>query len=163
MALPNNLDGPHGHQTWAFTDELLDTLNSKTLWDEYGIDDDILVCKLSLLPFFSDSEIAFYSWLSTCWHPWNPNTWFVAPSYKRNLQRSSCHLGWQVPCPWTWRSTSKWDSQWHWPVVCFFFLLQNLTKWQYILELQQLHFFQIFIDFHMAVASNNGQGMIQRH
>ncbi|KAF8802194.1 hypothetical protein BYT27DRAFT_7226532 [Phlegmacium glaucopus] len=33
-ALPTDIDGLH--------DELLDTLNSKTLWDEYGIDDNIL-------------------------------------------------------------------------------------------------------------------------
>jgi len=37
-----------GHQTQAFTDELLDTLDFKTLWDEYGIDGDISVCKSSL-------------------------------------------------------------------------------------------------------------------
>ncbi|KAF8814457.1 hypothetical protein BYT27DRAFT_7219837 [Phlegmacium glaucopus] len=33
-ALPSDID--------AFTDDLLETLDSKTLWDEYGIDDDIL-------------------------------------------------------------------------------------------------------------------------
>ncbi|KAF8876420.1 hypothetical protein BD779DRAFT_1613320 [Infundibulicybe gibba] len=41
-ALSNDLDGLHGRRTRAFTDELLRTLDSKTLWDEYGIDDDIL-------------------------------------------------------------------------------------------------------------------------
>ena len=98
-ALPNDLDGPCGRRTWAFTDKLLDTLDSKTLWDEYSIDNDILVCKTSLKPFFSDSEIAFHSWLSMHWHPWNPNTQFIAPSYQRNLQRSPRHLGRQVSCP----------------------------------------------------------------
>ena len=60
-AIPSDIDGGRGRRTRAFTDELLNTLDSKTLWDEYGIDDDILVCKPSLKPFFSDSEIAFYS------------------------------------------------------------------------------------------------------
>ncbi|KAF8956155.1 hypothetical protein BDZ97DRAFT_1672008 [Flammula alnicola] len=41
-ALPDNLDGLRGRRTRGFTDELLDTLASKMLWDEYGIDDDIL-------------------------------------------------------------------------------------------------------------------------
>jgi hypothetical protein len=42
-ALPSDIDGLRGRRTREFTDELLDTLDSKTLWDEYGIDDDILV------------------------------------------------------------------------------------------------------------------------
>jgi len=74
MALPNDLDRPCGRRTRAFTDELLDTLDSKTLWDEYGIDDDILVCKPSINPFYTDSEPAFYSQLSTRQHPQDPNT-----------------------------------------------------------------------------------------
>ncbi|KAF8799694.1 hypothetical protein BYT27DRAFT_7227703 [Phlegmacium glaucopus] len=44
-ALPSDIDGLRGRRTRAFTDDLLETLDSKTLWDEYGIDDDILVCK----------------------------------------------------------------------------------------------------------------------
>ena len=43
-ALPSDIDGPCGRRTRAFTDVLLDTLDSKALWDQYGIDDDILVC-----------------------------------------------------------------------------------------------------------------------
>ena len=42
-ALPSDIDGPRGRRTREFTDLLLDTLDSKTLWDEYGIDDDIVV------------------------------------------------------------------------------------------------------------------------
>ena len=42
-ALPNDLDGFGGRQTKEFTEELLDTLDSDRLWDEYGIDDDIIV------------------------------------------------------------------------------------------------------------------------
>lgn len=34
-ALPSDIDGLRGRRTRAFTDELLDTLDSKTLWDEY--------------------------------------------------------------------------------------------------------------------------------
>lgn len=46
-ALPTDIDGLRGRRTRAFTDVLLETLDSKTLWDEYGIDDDILVCRCS--------------------------------------------------------------------------------------------------------------------
>ena len=65
-ALPNDIDGLRGRRTRAFTDELLDTLDSKTLWDEYGIDDDILVCgfnfQLLIFTIFSDCEsVALYS------------------------------------------------------------------------------------------------------
>ena len=60
-----DIDGLHGCRTRAFTDVLLDTLDSKTLWDEYGIDDDILVCTTNLqllITLFSDCElVALYS------------------------------------------------------------------------------------------------------
>ena len=39
----SDLDGLGGHRTQAFTKELIDELDAKTLWDEYGIDGDILV------------------------------------------------------------------------------------------------------------------------
>ncbi|KAF8870453.1 hypothetical protein BD779DRAFT_1614118 [Infundibulicybe gibba] len=41
-ALVGNLDGPCGRRTREFTEVLLDRLSSTELWDEYGIDDDIL-------------------------------------------------------------------------------------------------------------------------
>ncbi|KAF8813777.1 hypothetical protein BYT27DRAFT_7268504 [Phlegmacium glaucopus] len=40
-ALLDDLDGECGQRTWEFTEDLLDTLDSKTLWDEYGIDSDV--------------------------------------------------------------------------------------------------------------------------
>ena len=46
-ALPTDLDGLSGRQTRAFTEELLDTLDSDILWDEYGVDDNVLVSLLS--------------------------------------------------------------------------------------------------------------------
>ena len=42
-ALPKDLDGAGGHCTREFTDYLCNTLDSDRLWDEYGIDDDIVV------------------------------------------------------------------------------------------------------------------------
>lgn len=42
MALPNDLDGVRGRRTRALTELLMDTLTSKKLWDEFGIDDDII-------------------------------------------------------------------------------------------------------------------------
>lgn len=118
MALPTDIDGPCGRWTWAFTDELLDTLDSKTLWDKYGIDDDILVCKSLFINFCSDSELAFYSWLSMSRHLWDPNAGFASSNYKRNLQGSPCHLGWRVSCSWAWTTTSGQNSGWYRQVVC---------------------------------------------
>ncbi|KAF8873125.1 hypothetical protein BD779DRAFT_1613705 [Infundibulicybe gibba] len=40
-AQPKDLDGPRGRRTRSFTNELIKTLDSKVLWDEYGIDDDV--------------------------------------------------------------------------------------------------------------------------
>ena len=39
--MPDDLDGERGRRTRKFTETLLDTLDSKRLWDEYGIDSDI--------------------------------------------------------------------------------------------------------------------------
>jgi len=39
----NNLDGPAGKRSQQHTLQLSEVLDSKTLWDEYGIDDDITV------------------------------------------------------------------------------------------------------------------------
>jgi len=37
------LDGVRGRRTQALTELLMDTLTSKELWDEFGIDDDVIV------------------------------------------------------------------------------------------------------------------------
>jgi len=42
-ALPNDLDGIRGRRNQALTELLMDTLTSKELWDEFGIDDDVIV------------------------------------------------------------------------------------------------------------------------
>ena len=79
----------------------------------------VLVCINLFIIFFSDCKFAaLYSWLSVSWHLWNSNTQLTSPTYKRNLQGPSCHLGWRVSYPSTWRSTSKWNPQQHWQVVC---------------------------------------------
>ena len=49
-ALPNDLDGIRGHRNQALTELLMDTLTSKELRDEFGIDDDVIVCFSLLLP-----------------------------------------------------------------------------------------------------------------
>ena len=42
--MPNNLDGQAGRRSHELTRGLKEVINSKLLWDEYGIDDDITVC-----------------------------------------------------------------------------------------------------------------------
>ena len=52
-----NLDGYQaGRRTREFTELLLDTLDRKRLWEEYGVDDDILVSAhlLGSLFFYTD-------------------------------------------------------------------------------------------------------------
>ncbi|KAJ6622418.1 hypothetical protein B0H10DRAFT_2175040 [Mycena sp. CBHHK59/15] len=41
-ALPSNLDGPCGRRSHGLTDTLLEQFDARTLWDEYGIDVDIV-------------------------------------------------------------------------------------------------------------------------
>lgn len=42
-AQPTNLDGPGYPHSREFDQELMDTLDSEQLWDNYGIDNDIIV------------------------------------------------------------------------------------------------------------------------
>ena len=59
-ALYSNLNGPGGKCLQAHTQGLAKVLNSKVLWDEYSIDDDITVCSFSqiyLLPLTNLSLI----------------------------------------------------------------------------------------------------------
>ena len=48
-ASSSDLDGIGGCHTRAFTKDLCDELDAKTLWDEYGIDGDIVVCYQKML------------------------------------------------------------------------------------------------------------------
>ncbi|KAF9538101.1 hypothetical protein CPC08DRAFT_651550 [Agrocybe pediades] len=41
-ALPSDLDGPRTIRTRSLTDQLKDTLDAKVLWNEYGIDKDVV-------------------------------------------------------------------------------------------------------------------------
>jgi hypothetical protein len=45
-ALPTDLDGFADRRSQQFHQELVQELDSRTLWDEYGVDDDITVCAL---------------------------------------------------------------------------------------------------------------------
>jgi len=49
--MPDNLDRQAGRRSHELTCRLMEIINSKLLWDEYGIDDDITV-RLSL-PIFN--------------------------------------------------------------------------------------------------------------
>lgn len=42
--MPDNLDARAGRRSHDHTGGLKEIIDSKMLWDEYGIDDDITVC-----------------------------------------------------------------------------------------------------------------------
>lgn len=44
--MPDDLDGIRGRRTRKFTETLLETLECTHLWDDYGIDGDIVVSQL---------------------------------------------------------------------------------------------------------------------
>ena len=46
-SIPANLDGQAGRRSHHHTDRLKEIIDSKMLWDEYGIDDDITVRRSS--------------------------------------------------------------------------------------------------------------------
>jgi Plavaka transposase len=70
-ALPNDIDGECGRITREFTNDLLDTLDSKTsMWDEYGIDSDVLVrITFYLRPTISTIEANIWLFTSSRFQP----------------------------------------------------------------------------------------------
>jgi hypothetical protein len=86
-ALPKDLDGLAGRRTRNLREELIETLSSAQLWDEYGIDDDVVVCLPLLLALDTaeESALALYTLLSTSRHPRNAVTRSLASAYKGDI------------------------------------------------------------------------------
>ena len=69
--MSENLDVHAGHHTPVLTEELIHLLDSKALWTDYRIDDDIVVSAIAIQPVFcsfADLMTAFYIGLPTCRH-----------------------------------------------------------------------------------------------
>lgn len=105
-ALPTDLNGfANSHSQWLHKGWVQE-LDSQTLWDEYGIDDDIIVGH-SLLHLqctsFLQSHLAIYIPFSTSWHSWIVVCRSAAPAHQGNFQGPSCSMGWQLPLPQIWQ------------------------------------------------------------
>jgi len=61
MAFPDNLDVDADPRTPAYTDGLAHNLDSRTLWVEFGIDDDTIVRYLIVIPIRCSSLIMVHS------------------------------------------------------------------------------------------------------
>ena len=66
--MSTNLDSQAGRWSHDLTAQLKEIINSKLLWDEYGIDDDITVHHLSLGFNWSDQKQAIHDSLSSHRH-----------------------------------------------------------------------------------------------
>jgi hypothetical protein len=94
-------------------------MGMKALWDDYGIIDGIMVCKLFFLqanPWLS-VPIAIYPWISTCRHSRTTLARFITSNYQRNIQRPSRYVGYCIY--WRRKHTcrSKTNSRRHWSQV----------------------------------------------
>ncbi|PPQ89176.1 LOW QUALITY PROTEIN: hypothetical protein CVT25_000068 [Psilocybe cyanescens] len=68
-AMSNNLDGPGGRRTQDFTSYLIDTLDHKALWDDYGIDMDIVSSKILLKTIWWNGwDNGFLLSIEKTWH-----------------------------------------------------------------------------------------------
>jgi len=94
-AKPSSLDDPGAHScSHEKTDFLLKNFNPSILWDEFGIQDDIVVCgqpdcvcSSFLWMIFS----AVHAQLSMCWHTSTSCAWSSA--CQRHIQGSPCWMG----------------------------------------------------------------------
>ncbi len=67
--MSENLDVHAGHHTPVLTEELIHLLDSKALWTDYGIDDNIVVSAIAIQPVFcsfANLMTAFYIGLPMC-------------------------------------------------------------------------------------------------
>ena len=112
-ALPKDLDGAGGCRTRDFTDLLCETLDSDQLWDNYGIDDDIVMCAShwSLLTWLTyQNSLSQMISLMLTFMRWSLQISFT--SWSKVLLKN---IWWRVSCTWTWDILCKWDTGWHRP------------------------------------------------
>ena len=116
-ALPNNLDGQGVCRCQEHTQRLQQIIDSKLLWDEYGINDDITV-RLSrcISPLFfnqAHQDIAIHNSLSSSGHPWNAVCWSPASANQGNVQGPPGPMDLQLSPPNSWRDTCQCNIGWY--------------------------------------------------
>ncbi len=123
MALLNNLDGQGACWYQEHTQRLQQIIDSKLLWDEYGIDDDITVhlsrCLSSL--FFNQAyqDIAIHDSLSLSRHPWNAICWSLALANQGNVQGPSGPMNLQLSAPNSWKDMCQCNIGWYRSLVSY--------------------------------------------
>ena len=110
----------HPHRP-AYVDGLVDSLDSWTLWVEFGIDNNIIVCHLIAIPIYLSLIVPFsaiHSWHSTWQHLWNDFTGSAVPSNQGNIQGPPHNMDMWVSCDPTWRASCRCHLGWHRLAVC---------------------------------------------
>ncbi len=167
-ALQNNLKAQAGYWSHNHTHQLKQIINSKLLWDKYGIDNDIMVCQSPFLFDWSHKVIAIHSTLPSSRYLWDVITRYLASANQRNIQGPPGPMGLWLFAVNTWRETCKCCIGWYRPPVSdldvpylYMWCTQILNL--YMIGLRPRQHFLHFDGFPKEGASSNGREMIRRH
>ena len=92
--MPKNLDGQAGRRSHNLTRGLKQIIDSKMLWDDYGIDDDITVRRPPLDFIWSHKGQAVHGPLPSCRHSRNVISWYPTSADQGNVPGPPRAMDW---------------------------------------------------------------------
>ena len=106
----------HSHE---YTEELVQKLPVKTLWKDFCIIQDVVVCSFFWEVFYGSNQwpwIAIYKQLWMCRYPWTHCTWSATSNHHRHIQGSFGGMDSRIhQCNIKTRSKDQKSSRWYWP------------------------------------------------
>ena len=106
----------HSHE---YTEELVQKLPVKTLWKDFCIIQDVVVCSFFWEVLYGSNQwpwIAIYKQLWMCRYPWTHCTWSATSNHHRHIQGSFGGMDSRIhQCNIKTRSKDQKSSRWYWP------------------------------------------------
>ena len=131
MLLCNKLDPPSGPWRHDLTETLLEQFSRMELWDEFGIDEDVVVRIFTFHGrYHTHVTLALYMQLPSCRHPWTNFSRSPWPSHwQRNVQGLPSHMGWGILGTRAWSNWGRQDFRWDWQSVSWSWQMSFHFMW----------------------------------
>ena len=166
----NDLDVGAGPCAHLLTEQLIQMLDSRTLWEEYGIVANVVVRHASVFllanhPNCYIIHLALHCPLPPGRYPWAHCSWPIASTYQGHVQRPLGYMGRELPCEDSWRAPGASCDGGHRSQVSNWSFL-TMRQWQIVwlyVESRQCHSFLDCSTSPRAMGLSSGPGMIPRH
>ena len=165
-ATPDCLDQPGSHrQTHEKTDHFIQRLDPGILWDNFGIQSDIVVCGNLPIINASSSKLwtAIYSYIPSCRHPQTAGTRLAASAHQKNVQRSPRGMGQRLSRFDAWVNSRTCDYWRYWSSVGHLFSCWSHSKANIRIAFQLCLHFLVYAGSLMVGTTTNGPATTQKH